>query len=290
MAQQRQKIAVIGAGISGLASAYFLARRHDVVLYEAADYLGGHTNTVDVTLEDKTFAVDTGFLVFNEATYPNLIALFDELGVASHATDMSFGVSLSEGRFEWAGTNLDTVFAQRRRALSPAFLGMLRDILRFNRCAPANLDAALVQPLTLAHLVADGNYGKLAAAYLLRGQVMHERLRPVHHRFVYPVFCVRLNLARLAEAGNIWFGIDRRRLMSLRMRDYGPRDGSSLDAWMRLQLSQAGLPADGEIWLQTFPRVFGIVFNPVSFWYCHDSNGVLRAVLAEVNNTFGQTY
>jgi len=129
-----------------------------------------------------------------------------------------------------------------------------------------------------------------AAAYLLRGQVMHERLRPVHHRFVYPVFCVRLNLARLAEAGNAWFGIDRRRLMSLRTRDYGPRDGSSLDAWMRLQLSQAGLPCDGEIWLQTFPRVFGIVFNPVSFWYCHDSNGVLRAVLAEVNNTFGQTY
>jgi len=168
MAQQRQKIAVIGAGISGLASAYFLARHHDVVLYEAADYLGGHTNTVDVTLEDKTFAVDTGFLVFNEATYPNLIALFDELGVASHATDMSFGVSLSEGRFEWAGTNLDTVFAQRRRALSPAFLGMLRDILRFNRCAPANLKAALARPLTLANLVADGNYGKLFRdAYLL---------------------------------------------------------------------------------------------------------------------------
>jgi len=129
-----------------------------------------------------------------------------------------------------------------------------------------------------------------AAAYLLRGQVMHERLRPVHHRFVYPVFCVRLNLARLAEAGNAWFGVDRRRLMSLRTRDYGPRDGSSLDTWMRAQLRQAGLPADGEIWLQTFPRLFGIVFNPVSFWYCHDRNGVLRAVLAEVNNTFGETH
>ena len=119
---------------------------------------------------------------------------------------------------------------------------------------------------------------------------MHERLRPVLHRFVYPVFYLRLNLARLDEAGNRWFGVDRRRLMSLRTRDYGPRDGSSLDAWMRAHLRAAGLPADGEIWLQTFPRLFGVVFNPVSFWYCHDRSGALRAVLAEVNNTFGETH
>ena len=129
-----------------------------------------------------------------------------------------------------------------------------------------------------------------AAAYLLRGQVVHARLRPVRHRFVYPIFCVRLNLARLDDAGNCWFGVDRPRLMSLRTRDYGPRDGSSLDAWMRDQLMQAGLPADGEIWLQTFPRLFGVVYNPVSFWYCHDRSGVLSAVLAEVSNTFGQTH
>jgi len=168
MAQKGQKIAVIGAGISGLASAYFLARQHDVVLYEAADYLGGHSNTVDVTLDGKTFAVDTGFLVFNEATYPNLIALFEELDVASYATDMSFGVSLDQGCFEWAGTSLDSVFAQRGRALSPAFLGMLRDILRFNRSARANLAAALAQPLTLAQLITSGNYGRLFRdAYLL---------------------------------------------------------------------------------------------------------------------------
>ena len=168
MAEQRQKIAVIGAGISGLASAYFLARRHEVVLYEAGDYLGGHTNTVDLTLDGKNFAVDTGFLVFNEKTYPNLIALFAELGVASYATDMSFGVSLDTGQFEWAGTNLDTVFAQRRRILSPAFIGMLRDILRFNRSAEANLAAAQVAPLTLQQLMASGHYGALFRdAYLL---------------------------------------------------------------------------------------------------------------------------
>lgn len=129
-----------------------------------------------------------------------------------------------------------------------------------------------------------------AAAYLIRGQVMHARLRPVLHRFVYPVFFLRLNLARLDEAGSFWFGVNRCRLMSIRMRDYGPRDGSDLDAWMRGQLTAAGLPADGEIWLQTFPRMLGFVFNPVSFWYCHDHSGALRAVLAEVNNTFGETH
>ncbi len=168
MEKQRQKIAVIGAGIAGLASAYFLARQHEVVLFEAGTYLGGHTNTVDVTLEDKSFAVDTGFLVFNEATYPNLIALFDELGVASYGTTMSFGVSLEQGAFEWAGTNLDSVFAQRRHAFSPAFLGMLKDLLHFNRTAQANLAASLRQPITLGQLLAASGYGAMFRdAYLL---------------------------------------------------------------------------------------------------------------------------
>lgn len=125
------------------------------------------------------------------------------------------------------------------------------------------------------------------AALLLRGQVMHDRLRPVRNRFVYPVFCVRLDLGRLEQAGNAWFGVDRRRPLSVRTRDYGPRDGGNLEAWMRAQLAAAGIAADGEIWLQTFPRVFGYAFNPVNFWYCLDRDGALRAVLAEVNNTFG---
>jgi len=128
------------------------------------------------------------------------------------------------------------------------------------------------------------------AAKLIRGQVMHQRLRPVLHRFIYPVFYVRLNLARLDELNSIWFGIDRWRLASIRTRDYGARDGSDLEAWMRDLLAQAGVAADGEIWLQTFPRLFGFVFNPVSFWYCHDRSGALQAVLAEVNNTFGESH
>lgn len=125
-------------------------------------------------------------------------------------------------------------------------------------------------------------------AYLIHGQVMHERLRPVKHRFVYPVFYVRFNLARLKEIDSPWFGLNKWRLVSLFTKDYGPRDGSDLDTWMRKLLEQYAIHADGEIWLQTFPRLFGFVFNPVSFWYCYDRSGGLRAVLAEVNNTFGE--
>lgn len=129
-----------------------------------------------------------------------------------------------------------------------------------------------------------------AAAQLVHARVMHARLRPALHRFVYPVFYVRVNLARLAESQSSWFGIDRRRPLSIRTRDYGPRDGSDLQHWMRALLATHGIQADGEIWLQTFPRVFGYVFNPVSFWHCHDADGRLCAVLAEVNNTFGETH
>lgn len=98
-----KRIAVIGAGIAGMASAYFLARKYRVTVFEAGQYAGGHTNTVDVELDGMRAPVDTGFLVFNERTYPNLIALFDELGVRSIASDMSFSVSVGGGALEWRG-------------------------------------------------------------------------------------------------------------------------------------------------------------------------------------------
>ncbi|PWK33819.1 NAD(P)/FAD-dependent oxidoreductase [Cupriavidus plantarum] len=158
--KQGQSVAVVGAGISGLASAWLLSRRHRVTLFEAGDYLGGHTNTVDVTLDGHTAPVDTGFLVFNERTYPNLIAMFEELGVASHASDMSFSVSMDQGRMEWAGTNLNTVFAQRGNAFSPTFLGMLRDIVRFNGAARRHLAHAESTHCSLGDLLVAGNYGQ----------------------------------------------------------------------------------------------------------------------------------
>ena len=130
---RKQRIAVVGAGISGLASAWLLGRKHDVTLFEAGAYLGGHTNTVDVTLEGRTHPVDTGFLVFNEKTYPNLIAMFALLGVDSVETEMSFAVSLENPDLEWAGSNLATVFGQKRNLVRREFWAMLSDILRFNR-------------------------------------------------------------------------------------------------------------------------------------------------------------
>jgi DUF1365 family protein len=123
--------------------------------------------------------------------------------------------------------------------------------------------------------------------HLLIGHVMHRRLRPTVNAFAYPVFCVQLPLTRLAEADNAVLRIDRPGPMSFRQQDHGPRDGSPLLPWIRDLLRRHGLPTDGEVMLQTFPRVLGYVFNPVSFWYCHDRDGRLIAVLAEVSNTFG---
>ena len=134
------KVAIVGSGISGLACAYRLAQSgHSVTLFEANDYFGGHTHTVDVTLDGITHGVDTGFLVFNHKTYPNLVKLFDELDVRTVATDMSFSVKLplEDRTLEWSGSSLNTVFAQRRNLFDKRFIRMLKDILRFNEQATA---------------------------------------------------------------------------------------------------------------------------------------------------------
>lgn len=125
---------------------------------------------------------------------------------------------------------------------------------------------------------------------LLVGNVMHRRERPAVNGFVYPVFYVQLSLRHLEHARSPLFGVDGAALLSFNSRDHGPRDGTPLLPWIEGLLSSRGLPTDGEIVLQCFPRVLGYVFNPVSFWFCHDKQGQLIAVLAEVNNTFGGTH
>jgi predicted NAD/FAD-binding protein len=164
----RRRIAVIGAGIAGLGAAYRLAPSCDVTVFEADVRLGGHAHTVDLTLAgpagNVTHGVDTGFLVFNERTYPCLIALFAELGVECAASEMSFSVQSPRpggGRLEWSGTSLNTVFADRGNLLRPRFHGMLLDLMRFNRLARAlaerGADAQLAQPLE--GFLADHRFG-----------------------------------------------------------------------------------------------------------------------------------
>ena len=125
------------------------------------------------------------------------------------------------------------------------------------------------------------------SARLFLGHVMHKRLRPVEHAFVYPVFYFDFSLAEMTALNGPLFAVDRKNLLSFQQKDHGPRDGSPLLPWIQQLLRERGLPDDGEIRLQCFPRVLGYVFNPVSFWFCHDRQGQLIALLAEVNNTFG---
>ena len=135
-----RQIAVIGSGIAGLASAWLLGQRHDVTLVERNDYIGGHTNTIDVDEGDgRTVPVDTGFIVYNTGNYPLLTRLFQRLGVATKESDMSFSASIGPGDIEYCGDNLDALFAQRGNLLRPGFLRMLRDMLRFNRRCKALL-------------------------------------------------------------------------------------------------------------------------------------------------------
>lgn len=155
----RQKIAIVGTGISGLGSAYLLSQTHDVTVLEVDNRLGGHSHTVDIQVDGHRFGVDTGFLVFNERTYPLLCKLFAHLKIPVVPSEMSFSVQIDQGRLEWAGTNLDTVFAQRRNLLRPKFWSMLWDIVRFNRCATRDMDDARVGDTTLGKYLNENGYG-----------------------------------------------------------------------------------------------------------------------------------
>ncbi len=200
------RIAVVGSGIAGLASAWLLKDKYRVSLFEAGSYFGGHSNTVDVTLEGCTHPVDTGFLVHNDLTYPNLIQLFKHLNVDVHSSDMSFGVSLSERDMEWAGTDLSTVFAQRRNLIRPKFLGMLRDILRFNKNAQRYLAEAQsnAREMSLEQLLDRERFGQTMRDWYLLPMAAAIWSAPVKDILEFPAinfltFCLNHRLLQIQE-------------------------------------------------------------------------------------------
>ena len=170
------KIAIIGTGISGNAAAWALSGHHDITVYEKNMRPGGHSNTLDVDFDGRTIAVDTGFIVYNELNYPGLTALFEALGVETLASDMSFAVSADNGAFEWKGggnnwlATLRGLFAQPSNIISPSYLGMLRDILRFNAISVADMQAGRLQGVSL------GDYFKSNA---FSPRLLHDYLVPM---------------------------------------------------------------------------------------------------------------
>lgn len=149
------RIAVVGTGIAGSVAAYHLAQRHDITVFEADSRIGGHTHTVDVELAGQRYAVDTGFIVFNDWTYPHFIALLDELDVPWQPSDMSFSVQHHGSGLEYKGSTLNSLFAQRSNLLRPSFHRMVRDILRFNRESLAVLELPGDGPLMGEYLAAN---------------------------------------------------------------------------------------------------------------------------------------
>lgn len=155
----RLKIAVIGSGISGLSAAWLLSKNHQVTLYESAGHVGGHANTVDVETPDGPIAVDTGFIVYNEANYPNLTALYDHLGVETHPTDMTFALSMNNGGYEYSGSGMNGLFGQRRNVVNLRHWQLLSDLTRFFRNAQQQV-AGYPDSISLGQFLLNERYSK----------------------------------------------------------------------------------------------------------------------------------
>lgn len=161
-------IAIIGSGISGLTAAYLLSKKHQVTVFEKNDRIGGHTATVDVEKSGVSYAIDTGFIVFNDKTYPNFLALLAELGIGKQATEMSFSVHNCQTGLEYNGHNLDTLFAQRRNLLKPKFWLLVKEILRFNKqCKAIYHTADFQEGYTLGQFLQDNHFSYFFAQHYI---------------------------------------------------------------------------------------------------------------------------
>jgi uncharacterized protein len=199
------KIAIVGSGIAGLGAAWLLQRKHDVTVFEQAGYAGGHTNTYLHHSPAGEIPIDTGFIVYNEPCYPNLTALFRSLGVETRASDMSFGVSLKEGAFEYAGDNLATLFVQPGNLVSPTHLGMLLEILRFNRLTKRLLKLDRLPQYTLDEFLDRNGFGHaIRARYLgpMAGAIWSTSTRAAFD-YPYPDF------ARFFDSHGLLNAVDR---------------------------------------------------------------------------------
>jgi predicted NAD/FAD-binding protein len=152
------KIAIIGSGISGLTSAFYLNNNHDVTIFEANNYIGGHTATVDVDFQGQQYAVDTGFIVYNDRTYPNFLKLLDKIGVKGTPTEMSFSVRNDASGLEYNGHTISTLFAQKRNLLKPSFYRFIFEILRFNKLAKASADTEASAKTTLGDFLNENQF------------------------------------------------------------------------------------------------------------------------------------
>jgi len=167
-----KNIAIIGSGISGLTAAYLLSKKHQVTVFEKNNYIGGHTATVDIEKSGESYAIDTGFIVFNDKTYPNFLALLSEIGISKQATEMSFSVHNCQTGLEYNGHNLSTLFAQRRNLLRPKFWLLIKDILRFNRLCKAifeqqNFREGCHEDRTLGAFLTDNNFSNFFAEHYI---------------------------------------------------------------------------------------------------------------------------
>tara|TARA_R110001583_G_scaffold68686_3_gene195281 strand:- start:4853 stop:6184 length:1332 start_codon:yes stop_codon:yes gene_type:complete len=163
-----KNIAIIGSGISGLTTAYLLAKKHKVTVFEKSEHIGGHTATVDVEVTGKSYAIDTGFIVFNNKTYPNFLALLDEIDVGKQEAEMSFSVHNTKTKLEYNGHNLDTLFAQRRNLFRPKFWRLVKEILRFNKLCKQAFDSQQYNEAdTLGDFLIEHNFSQFFAEHYI---------------------------------------------------------------------------------------------------------------------------